>query len=73
MLAVLPTINQGRQGALKTAMRPTRPISWLAPAWKDFNAFPEGARETIADALRVAAEGGKADIANPMKVSGRGV
>ena len=48
-------------------MRPTRPISWLAPARKAFDEFPEGARETITDALSVAAEGSRAGIAKPMK------
>jgi len=35
--------------------------------------FPEGAREVIVDALSVAAEGGKAGIAKPMKGLGPGV
>ena len=54
-------------------MRPTRPISWFTPARKAFDAFPDGARERIIDALTVAAEGGKADIAKPMKGLGSGV
>ena len=54
-------------------MRATRPVSWLTPARKDFEGFPEGARETIFDALSVAAEGGKAAIAKPMKGLGSGV
>ena len=54
-------------------MRPTRPISWLTPARKAFDVFPEGARETMIDALSVAAEGGKAGIAKPMKGMGSGV
>jgi phage-related protein len=54
-------------------MRPTRPISWLTPARKAFGEFPEGARETMIDALSVAAEGGKAGIAKPMKGMGSGV
>jgi len=54
-------------------MRPTRPISWLTPARKAFDDFPEGARETMIDALSVAAEGGKAGIAKPMKGMGSGV
>ena len=40
-------------------MRPTRPVSWLAPARRAFEGFPEGARETIFDALSVAAEGAR--------------
>jgi len=54
-------------------MRPTRPVSWLAPTRKAFEGFPEGARQTIIDALSIAAEGGKADIAKPMKGLGSGV
>ena len=54
-------------------MRPTRPISWFTPARKAFDEFPEGARETMIDALSVAAEGGKAGIAKPMKGMGSGV
>ena len=54
-------------------MRATRPISWLTPARKAFDDFPEGARETMIDVLSVAAEGGKAGIAKPMKGMGSGV
>ena len=54
-------------------MRSTRPISWLAPARKAFEAFPDGARQTVMDALSVAAEGGMAEIAKPMKGLGSGV
>lgn len=54
-------------------MRPTRPISWLIPARKTFDAFPEGTRQIMADVLSIAAEGGKAEIAKPMKGLGSGV
>lgn len=54
-------------------MRPTRPISWLTPARKAFDGFPVGTREVFIDALSVAAEGGKAGIAKPMKGLGSGV
>ncbi len=54
-------------------MRLTRRVSWLAPARKDFQAFPQVARERCLDALTVAAEGGKAAIARPMKGLGSGV
>ncbi len=54
-------------------MRPTRPISWVTPARRAFDEFPEGAREVIVDALSVAAEGGNARIAKPMKGLGSGV
>lgn len=54
-------------------MRPTRPVSWLSPARKAFEAFPDGARQIVIDALSVAAEGGMAGIAKPMKGMGSGV
>jgi phage-related protein len=54
-------------------MRPTRPVSWLKPARRAFEGFPEDARETILDALTIAAEGSKAVIAKPMKGLGSGV
>jgi len=54
-------------------MRTTRPVSWLAAARRAFEGFPEGARETILDALSVAAEGGMAAIAKPMKGLGSGI
>jgi phage-related protein len=47
--------------------RNTRPISWIKAARKDFEKFPEGARTEILRALTIAAEGGKADIAKPLK------
>ena len=54
-------------------MRPTRPVSWITPARKAFEAFPQGAREVFLDALTVAAEGGMAAVAKPMKGLGSGV
>ena len=54
-------------------MRATRPVSWLTPARKAFEAFPNGARQIVIDALSVAAEGGMAGIAKPMKGLGSGV
>ena len=54
-------------------MRPTRPVSWLTPARKAFEGFPDGARQIVMDALNVAAEGGMAGVAKPMKGLGWGV
>ena len=51
----------------------TRPISWIKAALRDFQNFPEGARTEIARVLVIAAEGGKADIAKPMKGFSSGV
>ena len=53
--------------------RDTRPISWIKAARKAFDAFPKGARVDILEALTIAAEGGKADSAKPMKGFGSGV
>ena len=52
--------------------RATRPISWISAARKDFESFPEEAQDICAEALTVAAEGGKSDIAKPMKGLGSG-
>jgi phage-related protein len=53
--------------------RKTRPISWIKPALKEFETFPEGARSICLAALTIAAEGGKADVAKPMRGFGSGV
>jgi phage-related protein len=51
----------------------TRPISWIKSALRDFEAFPVGARTARFTALTLAADGGKADIAKPLKGLGSGV
>lgn len=51
----------------------TRPISWISAARKEFADFPEGAQAICLAALTVAAEGGKADIAKPLRGLGSGV
>jgi len=51
----------------------TRPVSWIAAARKDFGNFPEDAQSICLAALTIAAEGGKADVAKPMKGLGGGV
>lgn len=51
----------------------TRPISWIRAALKEFETFPEGAKSICLTALTIAAEGGKADIAKPMRGMGSGV
>jgi len=53
--------------------RTTRPVSWISAARKAFDAFPEVAQSTCLSALTIAAEGGKADVAKPMKGLGSGV
>jgi len=53
--------------------RLTRQISWISAALKDFRGFPEGAQIRCLHALTVAAEGGMADIAKPLRGLGSGV
>src|SRR3989304_1825967 len=53
--------------------RPTRPISWIRGARKEFEHFPEAAQAICLAALTIAAEGGKADVAKPMKGLGADV
>jgi phage-related protein len=53
--------------------RSTRPISWVSAARKEFANFPERAQAICLAALTVAAEGGKADIAKPLRGMGSGV
>ncbi len=53
--------------------RATRPISWVSAARKEFDSFPQGAQAICLAALTIAAEGGKADIAKPLKGVGSGV
>ena len=53
--------------------RSTRPISWVSAARKEFDGFPDGVQAICLTALTIAAEGGKADIAKPLKGLGSGV
>jgi phage-related protein len=50
-----------------------REIVWFKQARKEFEKFPAGAREVMQTALDIAALGGKADIAKPLKGLGAGV
>ncbi|MBI3794035.1 MAG: type II toxin-antitoxin system RelE/ParE family toxin [Nitrospinae bacterium] len=54
-------------------MQLTRTVSWVRAALKEFKKFPIGARSVCLGALTIAAEGGKADIAKPMKGFASGV
>ena len=51
----------------------TRRISWLKGALRDFEDFPVEVRREMAWALRMAANGEKADTAKPLKGLGSGV
>jgi phage-related protein len=54
-------------------LKASRPVFWVKAARKTFERFPAGARERIAQALDIAAEGRMATIAKPMKGLGSGV
>ena len=47
--------------------RNSRPIGWIKAARKVFETFPETVKDRANAALTIAAEGGKADIAKPLK------
>jgi phage-related protein len=53
--------------------RPTRPISWIKAARKDFEGFPKETQAICLTTLTIAAEGGKADIVKPLQGLGTGV
>jgi phage-related protein len=53
--------------------RDTRPISWIKAALKAFEKFPDKVRGDMEAALTIAAKGGKADTAKPMKGLGSAV
>ena len=53
--------------------RDTRPVGWVRAARKAFETFPAAVRDRVNTALTIAAEGGKADIAKPLKGFGPGV
>jgi phage-related protein len=55
------------------AMRSTRPITWIAAARRDFDEFPDRAKDRLLDALTVVAEGGMPLIAKPLKGFSSGV
>ena len=45
----------------------TRSIGWVRSARKVFETFPAAVKDRVNTALTIAAEGGKADIAKPLK------
>lgn len=55
------------------ANKKTRRIGWFRAARKAIETFPAPVRDRVNTALTLAAEGGKADIAKPLKGLGRGV
>lgn len=53
--------------------RATRPIVWIKAALRDFEDFPQTAKDDFLDALTVVAEGGHPTIAKPLAGLGSGV
>ena len=53
--------------------RSTKPVGWIRAARKAFEGFPAAVRDRVNTALTIAAEGGKADIAKPLKGNGPGI
>ena len=53
--------------------RETRPVSWIKAALKEFETFPQGAKTICLAALTITAEGGRSDIAKPLRGMGSGV
>jgi phage-related protein len=53
--------------------RNTRPISWIKAALREFETFLIVVKSACLTALTIAAEGGKADIAKPLRGLGSGV
>ena len=51
----------------------TRPISWISAALRDFEGFPPDVKSVCLDALTIAAEGSKADVAKPLHGLGTGI
>jgi len=51
----------------------SRPVSWIKAARRDFDAFPQAAKDVLVDALTVVAEGGTPAIAKPLVGLGSGL
>jgi phage-related protein len=54
-------------------LKPSRPVSWIAGAKKDFADFPEAAQTEMARGLTVLAEGRMPEFAKPLSGLGSGV
>jgi phage-related protein len=58
---------------MRRVIKNTRPIRWMKAARKDFEDFPQGARDDLLDALTAVADGGHPSIAKPLTGLGSGV
>jgi phage-related protein len=54
-------------------VRNARPIQWIKAERRDFEDFPQGARDDLLDALTAVAEGAHPAIAKPLVGLGSGV
>lgn len=58
---------------IASVIRNTRSIQWMKAARKDFEDFPQGARDDLLDALTAVAAGGHPSIAKPLAGLGSGM
>jgi phage-related protein len=63
----------GKFATMQRVTKTTRPIRWMKAARKDFENFPQGARDDLLDALTAVADGGHPSIAKPLTGLGSGV
>jgi phage-related protein len=63
----------GKFATIARVTRNTRSVHWIKAARKDFEHFPQGARDDLLDALTAVAEGGFPSIAKPLTGLGAGV
>jgi len=63
----------GKFATTRRVIRNTRPIRWIKAARKDFEDFPQGARDDLLDALTAVADGGHPSIAKSLTGLGSGV
>jgi phage-related protein len=63
----------GKFATIARVTRNTRPVHWIKAARKDFEDFPQGARDDLLDALTAVTEGGFPSIAKPLAGLGAGV
>jgi phage-related protein len=63
----------GKFATIRKVIKNTRPIRWMKAARKDFEDFPQAARDDLLDALTAVADGGHPTIAKPLTGLGSGV
>jgi hypothetical protein len=66
-------ISGGKFATTPEVTRNTRAVCWINAARKDFEDFPQGARDDLLDALTAVADGGHPSIAKPLTGLGSGV